>query len=114
MTMAFAAVSLVVGSPASAYPRFCPPSQDPDCYFLFVMVNQMKFDVSGGTGAALIQKGKEACADMDAAGGSLPPLGYAVRFGREHPSTVGSDGYSHQALEFAMLSAAAYCPWNSN
>ena len=95
--------SLICAPPAWAdrYP-FCLPTEAPDCFFIGE-VDRTVFPVSPYEVANVIAKGKEACRQMAANGGTDPVSDWAERFG-DSPATY------KKAHLFAPLAGASYCP----
>ena len=106
---------LLFSAPVDAKPyKMCPRNVDPDCYFVWV-VNEQLFPVDPSDIDGLIDKGRQACAEMTYDGTSLAVLNWARRFTAQN-GLSGNDattGVDRDALVFAKLSAAAYCPWVS-
>lgn len=102
--------SPVAGADPVTYPS-CPVKEDPDC-FLLNRVNENVFAIPPGQEGAVIARAHAACEFMSTDhSGTNPMLDYGVWFTRQPggeamlpPMSSGS------AAQFALYAAKAYCP----
>jgi Protein of unknown function (DUF732) len=102
------ATPTVTSTPAPAYaditcrPGFVPPSENADCYFLYMMARD---NIQADSQQALISGAHSACADMAADRGADPVMDEVPILQRANPAVT-----VQKAALFAGIAAAAYCP----
>jgi Protein of unknown function (DUF732) len=78
-----------------------PPSESPDCYFLYMMSRNNW----SGPSAEMISEAHSACGRMESDGGADPAVDVAIEMHRKDPALTVA-----RAALFTGLAAAAYCP----
>ncbi len=90
-----------------------PPSRggDPDCYFVYMMTQHARLPASHGVPSGLVADAHAVCgvADQGMATGQDSTLAELTLIRQRHPDLSVGD-----AAFMALISVAAYCPWDSH